>query len=87
MMCTFNQLHPNQQIMVQHHFPELFKYLANQQDTFLMNYKLDTGKEDHYDTIQACEVIALEKLEQQEGRVNLLAEVEQCMFQGRGKTL
>ncbi len=66
MMHTFDQLHPNQQITVQQHFLELFEYLVTQQDTFLTNYKLDMGKEDHYDTIQAHEVIAMERLEQQE---------------------
>ncbi len=46
-------MHPNQQIMVRDHFPELFKYLANQQDTFLMPFELEFGKEDQHDTIAA----------------------------------
>ncbi len=52
---------------MQQHFPELFDYLAGQEDTFLTTWELDTGKEDHYDTIEARKAIAMEWLEQQEG--------------------
>ncbi len=32
-MAMFNQVHPNQQIMVCDHYPELFEYLAELPDT------------------------------------------------------
>ncbi len=54
--------------------------MASQLGTFLTHYELDTGKEDQHDTIQAREVIATERLEQQEGCIHLPTEVEQCMF-------
>ncbi len=59
-MATYNQMHPNQQITVCDHFPELFEYLAEQLDMFLMPFEVEFGKEDQHDTIMACEVIAME---------------------------
>ncbi len=58
--CVYNQQHPNQQIMVRQHFPELFDYLACQEDMFLTTWELEMGKEDHYNMIKAREAIAME---------------------------
>ncbi len=42
-MATFNLAHPNQQVTVQTHYPELFEYPAVQEDTFLTPFELETG--------------------------------------------
>ncbi len=83
-MNVYNQMHLNQQIMVQEHYPELFEYLASQPDTFLTDYELETGKEDKQNTIQAHEEQATSRLDEQEGRVNLPPEVQQYMVPGSG---
>ncbi len=80
----YNRSHPNQQIMVQAHFPELFDYLAAQLDMLLTNYELDMGKQDQQDAIKACEAITMDRLEEQEDRVQLPADVQQYMFPESG---
>ncbi len=42
--ATFNQTHLNQLIMVRDHFLELFEYLADQPDTFLMPFSWSLEK-------------------------------------------
>ncbi len=71
-------------IILHQHFPLLFEYLASQPDISLTAYKLDTGKEDKKNTIEAREKQAEANLDQRGGLVQLAPEVWQYMVPGSG---
>ncbi len=77
--AEFNRVHPSQQAMVKQQYPEMFKYLADHPDTVLMAWEVEFSTEDQWETITACEVLLAERLEQQQGRLWMTPDLEQCM--------